>query len=173
MKKRIIIILGSVNDLKQCRKGLEWLRVNSKIVDARVYVRSAHRHTTKLLWLLDSLCAMDEETESSIVIIAGAGKAAALPGLVDGYLRNAKQNTRIHVIGVAFETKEKIDNDAAVLSITQVPGTQISYAGQGVAGFSKACVIACGDDLPENHLTDVPPTQDLSLERALELAEQQ
>ncbi len=138
----------------------------------RAYVKSTHRHKKKLLWLLDSLHYADPEKKVD-VIIAGAGKAAALPGDIDAYLRNELGDTSIKVVGVAFKSKTKGDDEAAALSITKVPGTQVTYAGQGEAGFLKACKMALDDSLPEIHLAEIPPSLDLNLAQFIELAEQQ
>lgn len=164
-KRKIVIIVGSENDLPQCAKGLKLL---SGTPNVSVYVRSVHRHTKKLHWLLDSLAGDDPEVE--IVIIAGAGKAAHLPGCVDAYLRYHLRNQNINVIGVAFEGKTKEDNLAASLSITKVPETQVRYAGLGKTGFSKACTMALEDPLAEIKLPDIPSYRDLSLSQAIELA---
>ena len=167
MKRKIVIILGSKNDLKQCAKGLKLLPGETNV---SIHVRSVHRHTRKLHWLLDSL-AEENPDDVEIVIIAGAGKAAHLPGCVDTYLRYHLRNKNINVIGVAFEGDTKEDSLAARLSITQVPGTQVRYAGLGKAGFSSACLTALKEPLAEIKLPDIPPCLDLSLTQAIELAE--
>lgn len=172
MKRKIVIIIGSKNDLKQCLKGLELLgqRAAEKNsgVSVNVYVRSVHRHVGKLLWLLESL----QEAGDVDVIIAGAGKAAHLPGCVDAFLRYHLGDTRINVIGVAFEGKDKKDNLASVLSITQVPYTQVLYAGEGKTGFKKACEAAL-QELPAIKRLEAPEALDLTLLQAIELANQE
>lgn len=161
--KKIVVIVGSKNDLKQCLKGLELLGQGQAKVS--VYVRSVHRHVGKLLWLLESL----QEADDVDVIIAGAGKAAHLPGCVDAFLRYHLGNTRINVIGVAFKSDDKKDNLASVLSITQVPYTQVLYAGEGKAGFKKACEMAL-QELPAIKRVEAPEALDLSLLQAIEIA---
>lgn len=173
MKKtrKIVVIVGSKNDLKQCVSGLILLRdfVKKGLAKVTVHVKSVHRHTEKLLSLLRGL-SVGGATD---VIIAGAGKAAHLPGCVDGYLRNYLKDSKIQVIGVAFEGKSKKDNKAAALSITHVPGRQLIYAGLGNDGFENACHMACvytEADWPTIELKEPPPDLDLTLEQAYELA---
>ena len=177
MKRKIVIILGSKNDLKQCLKGLELLgqRAAERYsgVSVSVYVKSAHRHTTGLLWLLDAICQAESEADGVNVIITGAGWAAALPGLVDAYLRYHHKNKSIKVIGVAFSGKGLmgiIHTITAILSIKFVPKTQVLYAGWGRRGFLKAARLSSEGLLPEITLPDVPPVLDLTLTRAIELA---
>lgn len=169
--KNIAVIVGSKNDLKQCVKGLETLEVYTKQgkVSVRVYVRSVHRHTNNLLSLLRILHVRDETD----IIIAGAGKAAALPGCIDAYLRFDLKNTKITVLGVAFVTGHAEDDAAAPLSIARVPDTQVIYKGTGAEGFNNACVQACDCETimwPDIKLKDPPPPLDLDLAGALQLA---
>ena len=104
------------------------------------------------------------------VIIAGAGKAAHLPGCIDAYLRNHLHDKRITVIGVGFTNKNPQDNQAAALSITQVPGTQVLFAGLGSAGFYNACITACERELPAIKLLEIPPELDMALDQAIGMA---
>lgn len=174
MKIKIAVIVGSQNDLKQCGDGLKFLhqQVVNGLASVSVYVKSAHRHTLKLLWLLDSFHAAEQEDNGYDVIIAGAGKAAVMPSLADAYLRNHLGNTKIKVIGVAFSGKGWKDYQAAVLTITQAPGSQVIYAGRDKQGFCKACKMACNGSLPDINLAPIPLDQDLSLEKAIALSEE-
>lgn len=174
-KRRIVIILGSRSDLKQCLKGLLWLQEQvdlGNIVFDIVYVRSQHRHTEQLQWLLNSF-QLAEGDAAVDVIIAGAGWAAVLPGCIDAYLRYHLQNTSIRVIGVAFWAG-LVKTLAAILSITQVPGTQVRYARWwGSRAFLNACKMAVEQPLWKIQAKSAPSTEDLNLERAIELASQQ
>lgn len=169
--RNIVVIVGSKNDLKQCVSGLNTLRdfVKQGLAKVAVYVKSIHRHTEKLLELLRALSA--EGTTD--VIIAGAGKAAHLPGCVDAYLRYQLKDQNIKVVAVAFESETKKDNKAAALSITCVPGSQVIFAGLGSEGFGNGCHMACvyaEADWPTIELKEPPPDLDLTLEQAYELA---
>lgn len=169
-KRKIVIILGSESDLPQCLKGLLWLKEQKAVLEI-VYIRSQHRHTEQLQWLLKSLNQAEDENTVD-VIIAGAGWAAVLPGCIDAFLRYRLRNTSIRVIGVAFWAG-LIKTLAAILSITQVPGTQMRYSGWwGSYGFLRACKMAVEGPLWNIELKKAPPTEDLSLGRAIELAGQ-
>lgn len=172
-KRKIVVILGSKNDLKQCAKGLNTLAtyVDQGQADVQIHVRSVHRHPKQLHWLLECLVA-ERDSGVEIVIIAAAGGAAHLPGCVDAYLRYYLKNITIQVIGVGLKAKGSLINSlAARLSITQVPKTQVNYAGLGKAGFSKACAMAM-KPLIKIELPDVPPVLNLTLTQAIELANQ-
>lgn len=175
--RHIVVIVGSENDLPQCLKGLKWLRLLRAQCHVRitVHVKSVHRHTSSLTWLLDKLSS-ERRSEDETVIIAGAGMAAALPGFVDAYLRYHLGDTKISVIGVAFCGKGLlgiIDTIAAWLSIIQTPKTQVRFAGIGKWGFLKAARLAYNGSLPEIKLAEIPSAQELGLEQAIELAEMQ
>jgi len=170
MKRKIVIILGSKSDLKQCAKGLGALATHmnrDEVEVVGVYVKSIHRHTEALLKLLRALSAAGQTD----VIIAAAGKAAHLPGCIDAYLRNHLRDTNITVIGVGFEGETEQDNLAAKLSITQVPGTQVIFAGQGSEGFYGACLTACeAQEFPVITLKEIPPDLEMTLDEACQLA---
>lgn len=194
-QRPIIVALGSENDLDQCREGLEILdayvaeqakqnqteehetdmaTIRDHVsqdqpignqTDIFVYVKSAHRHTMPLLDLL----AMLVKKGLPFIIIAGAGKANVLPGFIDSVLRYTHGNTTINVIGVAFKGKTELDDIAATTGITQVPGTQVTFASEG---FTRACIMATQNqqDLPVITPVSPPPSRTLTLEQALNLA---
>lgn len=169
--KNIAVFLGSINDLGQCLDGLRTLDTfaHEDKVRVIVYVRSAHRHIGPLQDLLDAL-STNGKTDT---IIAGAGKAAILPGFADAYLRNQCHDTKINVIGVGFTGENDRDTIAATLSITQAPGTQVIYAGRGWQGFQHACEMACTrEDFPTIKLPEIPLGQTMSLEEAIKKAQE-
>lgn len=151
--RRIVVIVGSDSDLPQCGAGLEVLLGSEGQGVVRVfpvYTISVHRNMLELFAFLS-----DRHTQQDVdVIIAGAGWAAHLPGMIDAYLRYTLVNTRIVVVGVAFEDRhDELHTQAAELSISEVPGTQVVYrdaAGQfvGADGFRRACVLAAQGGLP-------------------------
>ena len=167
MKKKIVVIIDSEDNLGQCHKGLSLLgektaERNSDISVSGVYIKNS-RHMTKLQWLLESL---NEDGDVNVVII-GASQVAASPGDADAYLRNHLRNKQINVIGVAFEGKTKDDNLAARLSITQYPETQVEYAGLGEKGFIRACQMALNGALPTIILPNCTPEPDFNLSTAI------
>jgi phosphoribosylcarboxyaminoimidazole (NCAIR) mutase len=177
--RKIAFITGSKSDLSQCGRGLqlvqEYMDNNpGEIQIAGFYVRSQHRNTLDVQELLRELVAMEVD-----VVIIGAGWANHLTGCSDAFLRYTLKNDRMVVIGVAFSDKADKDNEqhtqAAILSITEVPGTQVIYkeGGQvfvGEAGFVAACSFAVCCELPKLKLPEPKPTMDLSLEEALEIS---
>lgn len=174
--RKIAVIIGSKSDLAQCRGGLELIKEYisnnpGEIEMAGVYVRSQHRNTLDTQELLREL-----ETMKVDVVITGAGWANHLTGCCDAFYRFTLRNDQIVVIGVAFEGGNEERNKAAVLSITEVPGTQVvfeenKYVYFGAVGFLKACLFAITGELPKLKLPEPKPTMDLSLEEALEISQ--
>ncbi|QQG52963.1 MAG: AIR carboxylase family protein [Candidatus Falkowbacteria bacterium] len=175
--RKIAIIVGSKSDLSQCHGGLEFLKEHQnshpgEIEVVGIYVRSQHRNTLETQELLRELANMEVD-----VAIIGAGWANHLTGCCDAFLRYTLKNDHLVVIGVAFEDKEnERHNQAAYLSITEVPGTQVifeddDFPNVGPLGFSRACVFAVDEELPEIKLPAPRPTMDLALEEALEISQ--
>lgn len=171
-KRKIAIIIGSKSDLAQCYSGLEILdKCDQEVEVVGVYIRSQHRNTLDAQKLLEKLTEMEID-----VAIIGAGWANHLTGCCDAFLRYTLRNDKLVVIGVAFEDK---DNDkhtkAAVLSMTEVPGTKVVFddndlAFVGASGFARACLLAATKELPKIKLPSPKEIQDLTLKEALELS---
>lgn len=169
--RKIAVIIGSKSDLSQCLAGLNLLQ---KAVEAKeaeiigIYVRSQHRNTRDVQQLMDELIRQDVD-----VAIIGAGWANHLTGCCDAYENYVQRSIRMAIIGVAFEDeKNQRHTNAAVLSMTEVPGHQIIYSNDngkfiGATGFRRACWTAVNCDLPERKLSDPKPPLDFSLEEAI------
>jgi|SRR5680860_82904 len=171
--RKIAIITGSLSDLSQCRLGFKILKEYGPEVEiVGIFIRSQHRNTLETQELLKSLAEMKVD-----VVIIGAGWANHLTGCSDAFLRYTLKNDRLVVIGVAFEdAKNEKHTQAAVLSMTEVPGTQVTFGNHGFAniglsGFANACVFAATGELPKIKLPEPKPIMDLSLEEALKIAE--
>ena len=153
-KRRVAVFVGSDSDiLEQCSAGLLVLRdevLEGTIEDMGVYTMSVHWNHAELYELLHKQVM----TQTIDVIIAGAGWAAHLPGMIDAILGKELRNTTIHVIGVAFEDKHNSRHTlAAELSISEVPKTRVIFADDhgsfiGMRGFRRACIFAATGDLP-------------------------
>lgn len=151
---RIVVIVGSLSDLSQARKGLELLlkMQDRECIMVDVYIASQHRNTEQLQLLLKSLA---RSYNSPLVIIAAAGWANHLTGCVDAFFRYIIKNFSINVIGVGFEDKKKINTQAAYLSMACVPGTQVILDNgdkapfMGKVGFFKACEFALKGEFPK------------------------
>lgn len=169
--RKIAVVMGSDSDLPQCVAGLEYLqeRGNEGRINVRsVETRSVHRNMEALFtWLYGIRVHFDPD-----VILAGAGMAAHLPGMLDARLRYSLSDTKIVVIGVAFENDQDPGTLAAKLSISHVPGTQVVWhdnQGQfvGPDGFYRACVVAADGGLPQIALPKARAPQSRSMQEVL------
>ena len=184
--KRVAIIIGSKSDLRQCYRGFQFLQEHREDIKViKVHIRSQHRHTLDTQAILEKYANMGENGPDAIII--GAGWANHLTGCSDAFLRYSLKNDKISIFGVAFadlsdssEADKEARNQAAKLSISEVPGTQVIYHDLknkhknrnnvlfGETGFLEACWAAAYYDLPKIELKTPPPIEDLSLEDALE-----
>ncbi|MEK7480859.1 MAG: phosphoribosylaminoimidazolesuccinocarboxamide synthase, partial [Patescibacteria group bacterium] len=144
------LIVGSRSDLAQATPALEKLNELRKtgLVDPQLHIISCHRNP-------EALRGYAEELKNVDVIVAGAGKAAALPGALTSWLRFFGKNN-IPVIGVAFEGDTSVSSWAATLSIEEVPGQPVVLNENGNAyRGAKGCLRACeravqGEFLPDS-----------------------
>ena len=136
MNKKVAVIMGSKSDWPTMQEATNVLdKLN---VDYHVEVVSAHRTPDKLMSFSSS--AVENGFD---VIIAGAGGAAHLPGMV-------ASKTRLPVLGVPIQSKA-LDGMDSLLSIVQMPrgisvGTlAIGGAGAFNAGLMAAQILATTD----------------------------
>ena len=139
-KPTVEILLGSESDRPQIEGGIQ--RV-SGLCRNRDIVVSCHRNHGELETYLKG-------KELPDVFIAGAGEAAALPGITKSILCEAGQ-AHIPVIGVAFRGKNWKADMAARLSIENLPGQPVEMDQDGNAyfgpeGFVAACESAVNDE---------------------------
>jgi 5-(carboxyamino)imidazole ribonucleotide mutase len=136
LKAPVVIVMGSQSDWATMKHAAEILDVLGVAHDSRIV--SAHR-TPKRLYDF----AGGAKAEGIKVIIAGAGGAAHLPGMVAAL-------TTLPVFGVPVESKALSGQDS-LLSIVQMPagipvGTlAIGKAGATNAGLLAASVLALSD----------------------------
>lgn len=145
-KPNIHVVVGSNTDLAQTDQGLSLFQ---GLANVTVSVVSCHRNPNELReYAMDDLISAD-------IVIAGAGMAAALPGIVKSELCMLGKSD-IPVIGVAFEGANRSDNIAATLSIERLPNQPVELDIDGKAyfgreGFSNACRAALFNEfLPKN-----------------------
>ena len=125
---RVAVIMGSANDLDTLRGGVAVL--DELGIDREVRVVSAHRTPVEMCQF-----AQQARSEGFAVIIAAAGGAAHLPGMV------AAQTT-LPVIGVRVPATALAGTDA-LLSIAQMPkGTPVATMAIGAPGAINAAVFA-------------------------------
>lgn len=121
----ISIIMGSTSDLPVMEKACKWLNDNE--IPFEVNALSAHR-TPKAV----ETFARNAKQRGIKVIIAAAGMAAALPGVIAA-------STPLPVIGVPI--KGMLDGLDAMLSIIQMP-PGIPVATVGVNAAQNAAILA-------------------------------
>lgn len=125
MKPLISIIMGSTSDLPIMEKACKWLE--NQQIPFEVNALSAHRTPDAV-----ETFAKEAKARGIKVIIAGAGMAAALPGVIAA-------STSLPVIGVPI--KGMLDGLDAMLSIIQMP-PGIPVATVGVNGAQNAAILA-------------------------------
>ena len=123
---RVAIIMGSTSDLPKVEPAINILKEHGVKVDVRCL--SAHRAHTGLSAFIEE--ANNNGTEA---IIAAAGMAAALPGVV-------ASQTVIPVIGVPI-SGSVLDGTDALLSIVQMP-PGIPVATVAINGGKNAAYLA-------------------------------
>lgn len=130
------VIMGSASDLETMRHGIEVLREFHVPFEAEIV--SAHRTPDKLMTY-----ARSAKERGLRVIVAGAGGAAHLPGMVASM-------TPLPVIGVPVQSRALQGLDS-LLSIVQMPGgipvatVAIGTAGAKNAGLLAVSILALGD----------------------------
>ena len=129
-KTAVGIIMGSNSDWPTMKQATEILDALEVSYEAKIV--SAHR-TPDRLWDYGKSAA-DRGLQ---VIIAGAGGAAHLPGMM-------ASKTRIPVIGVPIQTKALSGVDS-LYSIVQMPrGFPVATMAIGAAGAANAGLMAAG-----------------------------
>ncbi|MBQ9217141.1 MAG: 5-(carboxyamino)imidazole ribonucleotide mutase [Muribaculaceae bacterium] len=125
MTPLVSIIMGSTSDLPIMEKACKWL--DEQEIPFEVNALSAHRTPQAV-----EEFARGAADRGIRVIIAGAGMAAALPGVIAA-------STTLPVIGVPI--KGMLDGMDAMLSIIQMP-PGIPVATVGVNGAMNAAILA-------------------------------
>ena len=130
MKAPVAIVMGSQSDWATMKHAADILDALGVAHEARIV--SAHRTPQRLYDF-----AKGAKTEGFQVIIAGAGGAAHLPGMVAAM-------TILPVFGVPVESKALSGQDS-LLSIVQMPaGIPVGTLAIGRAGATNAGLLAAG-----------------------------
>lgn len=131
-QKLVSVVMGSDSDLRIMQQAIDML--NYFGVPSEVDIVSAHRTPEKLFKF-----ASEAHTRGIEVIIAGAGGAAHLPGMVAAM-------SPLPVIGVPVKSSNSIDGWDSVLSILQMPGgvpvATVALDGAKNAGILAAQIVA-------------------------------
>jgi len=133
--KKVAIVMGSTSDLPVMQEAIDVLKGFDIEVD--VDIVSAHRTPEKLFEF-----SKNAHENGYAVVIAGAGGAAHLPGMVASM-------SPLPVIGVPVKSSNSIDGWDSVLSILQMPGgvpvATVALNGAKNAGILAAQIIGASD----------------------------
>ena len=133
--KKVGIIMGSKSDLPIMQKAIDILKEFG--IDSDVKIVSAHR-TPEVMFDY----ATNARSNDIKVIIAGAGGAAHLPGMVASI-------STLPVIGVPIKSRNSIDGWDSILSILQmpegIPVATVALNGSSNAGIIAAQILAIED----------------------------
>ncbi|GGK55939.1 MULTISPECIES: 5-(carboxyamino)imidazole ribonucleotide mutase [Flavobacteriaceae] len=124
---KVGIIMGSDSDLPVMQQAIDILK--SFDIETEVDIVSAHRTPEKLFTY-----SKNAHLRGISVIIAGAGGAAHLPGMVASM-------SPLPVIGVPVKSRNSIDGWDSVLSILQMPGG-VPVATVALDGALNAGILA-------------------------------
>jgi 5-(carboxyamino)imidazole ribonucleotide mutase len=134
-KPLVSIIMGSTSDLPVMEAAVNVLNENK--IPFEINIVSAHRTPERMFEF-----AKTAHTKGIKVIIAGAGGAAHLPGMVAAV-------TPLPVIGVPVLSSNSIDGWDSLLSIIQMPSgvpvASVSVNGAKAAGTLAIKMIAAGN----------------------------
>ena len=132
---RVGIIMGSKSDLQVMHEAIDVLK--SFDIKIEVDIVSAHRTPEKMMEY-----GKKAHQRGLKVIIAGAGGAAHLPGMIASL-------TPLPVIGVPVKSSNSIDGWDSVLSILQMPGgvpvATVALNGSKNAGILATQIVGTSD----------------------------
>ncbi len=144
MTAQVGIIMGSKSDMpvmKAAATVLDELGLNYELT-----IVSAHRTPERMMDY-----ARNAKSKGLKVIIAGAGGAAHLPGMVASI-------TTLPVIGVPVKSSNSIDGWDSILSILQMPGgvpvATVALDGAKNAGILAAQIIGTANEQVSNKLQE-------------------
>ena len=132
---KVAVIMGSISDMPVMQEAIDIL--NGFDIETEVDIVSAPRTPEKLFDF-----SKNAHSRGISVIIAGAGGAAHLPGMVASM-------SPLPVIGVPVKSSNSIDGWDSVLSILQMPGgvpvATVALNGAKNAGILAAQIIGSSD----------------------------
>lgn len=141
---KVGIIMGSKSDLVVMEQAVSILKEFN--IEVEVDIVSAHRTPEKLVDY-----ATNAHKKGISVIIAGAGGAAHLPGMVASM-------SPLPVIGVPVKSRNSIDGWDSILSILQMPGgvpvATVALDGALNAGILAAQIIGSSNSAIQQKICD-------------------
>ena len=164
MKSALVgIIMGSESDMRIMSSAAEFL--DKMEIPFEISIVSAHRTPLRMIEY-----AVSSREKGLKVIIAGAGGAAHLPGMVASL-------TTLPVIGVPVKSSNSIDGWDSVLSILQMPGgvpvATVALDGALNAGILAAQIIGAFDEKIQNKLEEYKKGLSLKVEESILKVEQE
>ena len=133
--KKVAIVMGSTSDMPVMQQAIDILEEFG--IEVEVDIVSAHRTPEKLFDF-----GKNAHTNGIQVIIAGAGGAAHLPGMIASL-------SPLPVIGVPVKSSNSIDGWDSVLSILQMPAgvpvATVALNGAKNAGILAAQILGSAD----------------------------
>jgi 5-(carboxyamino)imidazole ribonucleotide mutase len=124
---KVAVIMGSISDMPVMQEAIDILKAFD--IETEVDIVSAHRTPEKLFDF-----SKNAHLRGISVIIAGAGGAAHLPGMVASM-------SPLPVIGVPVKSSNSIDGWDSILSILQMPGG-VPVATVALNGAKNAGILA-------------------------------
>ncbi len=144
MNPLVSIIMGSTSDLGVMKQAAEFL--NEMEIPFEINALSAHRVPEQVVEF-----AKNAHKRGVKVIIAGAGGAAHLPGVIAAL-------TPLPVVGVPINSSNSIDGWDSILSILQMPAgipvATVALDGAKNAGILAMQIIATGDKVMQEKVVN-------------------
>lgn len=141
---QIGIIMGSKSDFPIMKEAIEILK--SAKIEVEVDIVSAHRTPEKMFSY-----AKEAHKRGIKVIIAGAGGAAHLPGMIASI-------SPLPVIGVPIKSSNSIDGWDSILSILQMPSgvpvATVALNGSKNAGILAMQILGSSDEEIQKKIVD-------------------
>lgn len=143
-RKLVSIVMGSDSDLTVMKQAAEMLEKFD--IGYEIDIVSAHRTPEKLYEF-----ASNAHKRGIVVIIAGAGGAAHLPGMIAAI-------SPLPIIGVPVRSNNSIDGWDSILSILQmpcgVPVATVALNGAKNAGILAAQIVSAADSSARNRIIE-------------------
>ncbi|UYW01549.1 5-(carboxyamino)imidazole ribonucleotide mutase [Flavobacterium agricola] len=141
---KVAVVMGSISDMPVMQQAIDILKEFG--VETHVDIVSAHRTPEKLVDF-----SSNAHKNGINVIIAGAGGAAHLPGMVASM-------SPLPIIGVPVKSSNSIDGWDSVLSILQMPGgvpvATVALNGAKNAGLLAVQILASQNTALLNKMID-------------------
>ena len=139
---KVAVVMGSQSDLPIMQEAIDFLK--GMQIPVLVDIVSAHRTPEKLISF-----GKNAHLQGIDVIIAGAGGAAHLPGMLAAV-------SPLPVIGIPIKSRNSIDGWDSVLSILQMPAgvpvATVALNGAKNAGILAAQILGVADKEVQEHI---------------------